>query len=120
MADPVNGRRQYRSGKRFEDRTGLDLTENGYFTVRAGGSRGVADLVAVKSGQVLLVQCKTDGKLPPKPWNALYDAAMACGAVPLLAERPKPGKVAYWRLTARKTVPRVSPRTPFLVDEVAQ
>ena len=120
MSDPVNGRRQYRSGKRFEDRTGLHLTENGYFTVRAGGSRGVADLVAVKPGQVLLVQCKTDGKLPPGPWNALYDAAAACGAVPVLAERPGRRRLAYWRLTARKDARGPQPREVFLVDEVTE
>lgn len=121
MAEPVNGKRQYASGKRFEDKTGLDLILNGYFAVRAGGSRGVADLVAVKPGQVLLIQCKTDGSLPPKPWNALYDAAMGCGAIPLLAARPKPGVVEYWRLERRKDGSGGrQPKALFLLDEVAE
>jgi Holliday junction resolvase len=121
VAEPANGRRQYRSGKRFEDRAGLDLLANGYFVVRAGGSRGVADLVAVKPGQVLLVQCKTDGKLPPEPWNALFDAAAGCGAVPVLAARPKPGTVEYWRLERRKDGGRGrQPKTLFVIDEAGE
>jgi Holliday junction resolvase len=120
VADPVNGRAQYRRGKRFEDRAGLDLLENGYFVVRAGGSRGVADLVAVKHGQVLLVQCKISGSLAPEPWNALYDAAAGCGAVPVMAEKDAPGSLRYWRLERRKDGRGGrQPMTLFLIDEVA-
>lgn len=121
MTEPVNGRRQYRSGTRFENIIVADLRASGYFAVRAPGSKGCADLVAVKPGQVLLVQCKTDGKLPPAPWNALYDAAAGCGAVPVLAARPKPGAVEYWRLERRKDGERGrQPKTLFIVDEIAE
>jgi hypothetical protein len=121
VADPVNGRGQYRRGKRFEDRTGLHLLENGYFVVRAGGSRGPADLVAVKHGQVLLVQCKTSGSLAPAPWNALYDAAAGCGAIPVMAEKDAPGSLRYWRLERRKDgLGGRQPMVLFVIDEAAE
>lgn len=119
MTAPVNGRRQYRSGTAFERTVRADLEANGYRTVRAAGSHGIADLVALKPGQVLLVQCKTDGSLPPKPWNELYGLALECGAVPVLAERPARGQLRYWRLQRRKHPrERPQPREPFVIDEV--
>lgn len=118
MAEPVNGRRQYRSGTRFENIIVADLRANGYYAQRTPGSKGCADVVAVKPGQVLLVQCKTDGKLPPAPWNTLYDVAMDCGAVPVLAERPGRGQARYWRLGRRKGPrERPQPYTLFVIDE---
>lgn len=121
MAEVVNGRGQYRRGVRFEHETLADLEANGYFAVRTPGSKGVADIVAVKVGQVLFVQCKISGSLPPAPWNGLYDTAMTFGAVPVLAERPGAHVVRYWRLDTRKDAGRrVQPRSPFVVDEPGQ
>ena len=119
MADPVNGRSQYRRGARFELFTRADLIINGYWAQRAPGSKGAADLIAIKPGQILLVQCKTDGVLNPAPWNALYDLAEAIGAIPLLAAKPKPGTVWYWRLERRKDgLGGRQPKVLFLLDEV--
>lgn len=120
MAGPVNGRSQYRRGVRFEHTTLYDLRANGYYAQRTPGSRGVADVIAVKHGQVLLVQCKISGSLAPEPWNALYDAARACGAVPVMAEKDAPGSLRYWRLERRKDGHGGrQPMTLFLPDEVA-
>ncbi|MGH9247923.1 MAG: hypothetical protein ACRD0W_00160 [Acidimicrobiales bacterium] len=47
-----------RAGKRFEWRVRDDLTGNGYKVVVSAGSLTVCDMVAVKPGQVLFVQCK--------------------------------------------------------------
>ena len=120
MAEPVNGRTQYRRGVRFEHTTLYDLRSNGYYAQRTPGSRGVADVMAVKPGQVLLVQCKISGSLAPEPWNALYDAAVGCGAVPVMAEKDAPGSLRYWRLERRKDGRGGrQPMTLFLLDEVA-
>lgn len=58
----------YANGAKLELAAKHYLEENGYFVVKSGGSKGVADLVALKPGQdaaisalgleVLLVQCK--------------------------------------------------------------
>ena len=120
MAEPVNGRSQYRRGVRFEHTTLYDLRSNGYYAQRTPGSRGVADVMAVKRGQVLLVQCKISGNLDPAPWNDLYDAAWLCGAIPVMAEKDAPGSLRYWRLERRKDgLGGRQPKVLFLIDEVA-
>ena len=52
-------------GTAFENRTRKYLEENGYWVIRSARSLGEADLVAVKPGQMLLVQCKISGRGEP-------------------------------------------------------
>ena len=97
----------YQRGRRFEYRVRDHLRERGFFVVRAAKSKGVADLIAIRRGDTpLLVQCKGgrrggSASLPPDEWNALYDAALAAGAIPLLACRVK-RRIRFVRLTGRK------------------
>lgn len=112
----------YAKGTRFEHKVRDDLTDNGYLVVRAAGSKGgtKADLVAFKPGQLLLVQCKTDGKLPAAEWDRIVEVAGWVGGVPLLAVNGVNGRgVVYTRLLGPK-VPRarVQATEPFLLDEV--
>jgi Holliday junction resolvase len=119
MAEPVNGRGQYQRGVRFEHTTLYDLRKNGYYAQRTPGSRGAADVIAVKRGQVLLVQCKISGGLAPAPWNDLYDAALHCGAVPVMAEKDAHASLRYWRLERRKDGHGGrQPMALFLLDEL--
>jgi Holliday junction resolvase len=55
----------YDDGVRVEHAVIHDLQENGYDTVRAASSKGFADVVAVKAGQILFVNCKRT--TPPGP-----------------------------------------------------
>ena len=107
----------YTRGKSFEYRPRDDLREKLYFVVQAGGSKGIADLVAVKKGVVLFVQAKTNGKLGFKEWNAVYDAAMEFGAVPIFVSRLGKStnwKLVYYRLLAPKVFrSRIWPMEPF-------
>jgi Holliday junction resolvase len=109
---------QYAKGYAFEQKVAGDLTQDGYFVIRAGGSHGVADLVALKSGQVLLVQCKTNGVISIGDWNALYGVAERVGAVALVAHRPSRGAVAYRRLDARRVARQAVEYTEWTADEV--
>lgn len=116
----VNGKAMYARGKQFEYRTRDDLQVNGYWVMLSPGSRSPVDVVAIKPGQVLFVQCKIAGTLLPGAWNELFDAAQAAGAVPVMAERPGRGRIAYWELTARKDVPRArQPMAAFTIDQAA-
>lgn len=88
----------------------------GYFVVKAGGSKGPADLVAIRpGGLILFVQVKRGaGRLRPPEWNALLALARRYGAVPVLAERVLRCPFAWWRLDGPKVEGgRPGPRQPM-------
>lgn len=110
---------KYRLGRAVEYRVRDVLKEAGYFAMRSPASKTPIDVVAIKPGQVLLIQCKRSGALPPGEWNELYDLALSCGAIPVMAERPYPRTLNFWRLTARKDGSRRrQPMEPFAIDEI--
>jgi Holliday junction resolvase len=78
----------YRRGARFEYSVRDKLYEKygAVYVVRSAGSHGVADLVAFFSwGEVWFVQCKTDGNLPNREKEKLFETASAARAQPRLA-----------------------------------
>ena len=94
-----------RNGTVRERRVKELLEDDGYFVVRSAGSGGVADLVALKPGQVLLVQCKSEAYLAPAEWNALWFTSVNTRAVPIHAAKlPGSRRVVWHRLTGPKTV----------------
>ncbi|WP_422744291.1 restriction endonuclease [Micromonospora sp. WMMD754] len=114
----------YRSGTWFEHKTIDDLQDNGYETIRAAGSKGSTkvDIVALKPGQLLFIQCKRSGALPPAEWDRVVEVAGWVGAIPLLAANGPRGRgVTYTRLLGPK-VPRarIQPCEPFLLDQLAE
>ena len=110
----------YRLGVALEYRAKQLLEADGYFVVRAAASKGVVDLAAMQPGQLLLVQCKRSGALPPAEWNELYDLAARLGAVPVMAVKGLRG-TQFHRLTARKDGSRRrQPMEPFTTDQVGE
>lgn len=55
----------YTQGRRVEYAAIHDLMANGYAVIRAAGSKGPADIVAIKDGQVLFISVKR--QRPPSP-----------------------------------------------------
>ena len=93
----------YRRGADFERRVAADLSAHGYVTVRAAGSHTVADVYAFRSGEIVMAQCKRDGRLDPDEWNRLYDECQKAGAVPVLAMMGANGRgISYAKLIDRK------------------
>lgn len=118
----ARGRSNAQRGTAFERAVAAALTTDGYLVIRAAGSRGAGDLVALKPGQVLLVQCKLGGAghLGPAEWNDFLFFARSAGAVPVLAYRPGQRGIAYWEVTGPKDGPRrVPPAVPWTPDEMA-
>lgn len=114
-----NGSGQYKLGAAFERATSHRLGEDGYELVRSAGSKTKVDLVAVKTGHVLFVQCKRNGKLPPAERVALLRlASLLPGvALPLLAYKPSArGGVAFAVLTG----PGPRDRRAWTPDEVGE
>lgn len=78
---------QYALGRSFEYSVRNLLREHGYFVVRSAQSKGEADLVALASGSILLVQCKRGGSIPKSEQESLFALAQRIGAHAILADR---------------------------------
>lgn len=105
----------YARGRDVEYRAQDYLRANGYDTMRAASSKGIADVIGVKPGQVVLVNVKrTTMPGPAERAELLRVAALlpGCG-VPLVAIGLP--RLRFWRLTG------VGPRerVEWSADEVA-
>lgn len=92
---------RYEAGRRFEWRVRDELTDDGYAVIRSAGSKTKVDLVAIKPGQWLLVQCKRDGRIGPAERSKLLSLASMCAALPVVAalDGGRPAQVTYRLLT---------------------
>jgi Holliday junction resolvase len=94
----------YAQGVRVEHTVVHHLTDNGYDCQRAASSKGVADVVAFKAGQVLLVSCKrTTMPGPAERAELLRVANLLPGvAVPLVALKPSRKPLEFRRLVTSR------------------
>lgn len=93
---------RYRVGRALEYRVRDELKAAGYFALRSPQSRSPIDVLGIRFGIVLMVQCKRTGSMLPKEWNEVFDLAISCGAIPVLARTPTGRGTEYLRLTDRK------------------
>jgi len=77
----------YKKGRAFEYRVKDFLIKQGYFVLRSPVSAGPMDLVGLKRGIVLLIQCKTNRALSKVERGILCDLSDSIGAHALLANR---------------------------------
>lgn len=109
----------YRLGRAFEYRTRDALRKAGFFVLRAPASRSPIDLLAVRRGVCLFVQCKTGGSLPPREWNELFDLATSVGTVPILAWRSGLRGLSFATIDDRKDgSKRKQPMTEVTIDDL--
>ena len=103
----------YAAGRRVEWRWVHHFADNGYEVQRAASSKGVADIIAIKAGQVLLVNVKRTALPGPAERRELVRVArMLPGvAVPVIARGHN-----LLRVTDDGTNPKAC--VPFAVDEV--
>ncbi len=108
----------YERGVHFEKRVSAYLRADGYFCIESRGSHGPVDVLAVKKGQILAVQAKTDGAISIADWNELRTLALL-GMVPILACR-EGRKLVLWELYGpRVKFDRNPPKRLFVTDQVA-
>lgn len=81
----------YRRGANFERKVKKWYEDKGDFVVRSAGSHSPVDLVVLRYGQTVLVQCKIDGKLPEEEEMALRKVATDHNCIAHLAYKGKAG-----------------------------
>lgn len=126
----TGGKSPYRLGRDFERAIRGRLERKVYFVMRAHGSKGKIDLLAVKvnpaanthgqpAGHIVLgVQCKRRGDIGSAEWNELMDVCEPHGIMPVVAVKLfESGKdsVAFYRLDERR-IPRKPGRPWTLID----
>ena len=110
-----------RRGTRAEKRTADVLRDDGYWVMEARASKGLADLLAIKVGQVLMVQVKAgEADLHDGWWNDLFGTATRHGAMAVIADYPRRGRLRLRRIIGPHDFrsPRW-PCVPFITDEAA-
>lgn len=93
---------RYQAGARFERKVRDALKEQfGFFVIRTPASKSPVDLIALRHGQILFVQCRTNGRLDPAEWNAYYALCIEVGAEALVASS-EGGKIQFFQITGMK------------------
>ena len=78
----------YSSGRRFEWSVRSILESHGWVTVRAARSKPV-DLIALKDGKILLIECKYNTRISSERIDYLKKLSGRAGARPLIAVKKK-------------------------------
>jgi Holliday junction resolvase len=95
-------------GDYLERQTKAAFEEIGYWVIRAAGSFGVADLVALRADKrPVLISCKITGTMAPAERAAIRAASVLAGGRPVLATRDRPGWVTLYAVTEAPRGPRV-------------
>jgi Holliday junction resolvase len=98
----------YSDGRKLEYAAMASLEADGYWCIRAAGSKGHADIVAIKPGpvlgmaaEILVVQCKVSGIMGPAERKTLVALARDLGATAVCARwapaGPRGGRAAEFR-----------------------
>lgn len=98
--------RNYARGAELERRVVAYFHDRGFpLARRVAGSKGLVDVIAVRTGQLVIVQCKGGGAaLSNGEWNLLWSLGHELGAVPILASTDQRGRMVLWKLTGPRPV----------------
>lgn len=107
----------YARGRQFELRVRKNLERNGWVVMRSPQSRGPFDLIALRRGSILLLQCKAGGGMGRADWNTLFDVADRAGAVCVFVTRLGRA-ISYNRMLAKKTA--AVRRQPMRVIDITE
>jgi hypothetical protein len=117
----------YSDGRKLEYAALASLKADGYWVIRAAGSKGIADLIALKPpeddgpvGEVVFVQCKLTGILSPDERMALWSLGRRFWGVPLCARWVKDGRAARTVEFRQLTGPGPKDWQPWTADHALE
>ena len=90
----------YIKGRNLEYQAKEHLRTLGYTAFRCAGSRPV-DLIAIRNGAILLVECKAGLKpyLSPKQSNHILEISKNVGAFPILVVRKRYRGICWFKIS---------------------
>ena len=90
----------YFKGRNLEYSVREQLKGRGYVVFRCAGSRPV-DLIAIKAGKILLVECKTglNPFLSPNQSNHILEISKNANAIPILVVRKRYRGIRWFEMT---------------------
>ena len=93
----------YSKGRNLEYSVRERLKALGYIVFRCAGSRPV-DLIAIREGKILLVECKAglNPYLSPNQLNHIIEISKIAVATPVLAVRKRYREVRWFRITEHR------------------
>jgi len=96
---------KYRKGHRWELKVKKMWEAKGYVVYRSAGSKGAADLIALKDGKIVLIQVKINNKPTREEVAKLQKEAKKCKATALIVlwnSKKREIEVYNLNLTKRK------------------
>jgi len=96
---------KYRKGHRWELKVKKMWEAKGYVVYRSAGSKGAADLIALKDGKIVLIQVKVNNKPSRSEIAKLLKEAKKCKATPLVVlwnSKKREVEVYNLKLTKRR------------------
>ncbi len=97
----------YQRGQAFEYRVRDLFRKHDYYVIKSAGSKGKADLVALKAGRpAVLIQCKAGaiGSRERQEAAELHALAESLECTALLAGKDPRGKIQLWSLPGLQLV----------------
>ncbi len=94
----------YKKGRQFEYYVMDKKRKQGFFCMRSAGSKGFADVIAIKKGRIEFIQIKMGTSMQKKEREGLIELAESVGAIPLFIQKIGRGKIR--EIDARKIIIR--------------
>ena len=85
--------KRYKKGRQFEYYVMDKKRKQGFFVMRSPGSKGFADIIAIKKGRIEFIQVKTGGSMQKLEREGLIELAESVGAIPLFIQKIGRGKI---------------------------
>ncbi len=85
--------KRYKKGRQFEYLIMDRKKKEGFYCMRSAGSKGFADIIAIKKGRIEFIQAKMGTSMQKTEREGLIELAVSVGAIPLFIQKIGRGKI---------------------------